>query len=207
MGRAVRLAGEIAAIDEVVVSSDDDEILQEARAHGATPERRSSELAGDETPTLDVLLDYLGRHPAIDVVVLLQPTSPLRTAGDVTACLDRLEDATSVVTVTALEHPPEWTFVVGEDGRLEPVGGWDALVHRRQDAPPRVRLNGAVYAVKADHLRSGGRIVDEQTVAVVMPGERSLDIDTELDLEVARVLLERQDAVLRDGAAAEGGGA
>jgi CMP-N,N'-diacetyllegionaminic acid synthase len=194
VGRAVRLADRIPMIDEVVVSSDDEDILQEARAHGATIERRPSTLAKDDTPTLDVLVDYLDRHPAVDVIVLLQPTSPLRTAGDVTASLNRLAEAASVVTVTALEHPPEWTFVVGEDGRLEPLNGWDALVGRRQDAPERFRLNGAVYAVKADHLRSGGRLVDRQTVAVVMPGVRSLDIDSEFDLEVARLLVERQAA-------------
>jgi CMP-N,N'-diacetyllegionaminic acid synthase len=203
VGRAVQLADRIPTIDEVVVSSDDEEILQEARAHGATIERRSPTLARDDTPTLDVLRDYLDRHPAVDVIVLLQPTSPLRAAADVTASLDRLAEADSVVTVTALEHPPEWTFDVGEDGRLEPLNGWDAVVGRRQDAPKRFRLNGAVYVVKADNLRSGGRLVDRQTVAVVMPGERSVDIDTELDLAVARLLLERQDAGLLGTAAGD----
>ena len=196
VGRAVRLADQIPRIDEVVVSSDDEDILQEARAHGATIERRTSTLAKDDTPTLDVLRDYLERHPAVDVIVLLQPTSPLRTAADVTASLDRLAEADSVVTVTALEHPAEWTFAIGEDARLEPLNGWDAVVGRRQDAPKRYRLNGAVYAVKAAHIRSGGRLVDRQTVAVVMPGVRSLDIDTELDLALAQLLLERQDAGL-----------
>jgi CMP-N,N'-diacetyllegionaminic acid synthase len=199
VGRAIRLANRIPMIDEVVVSSDDEDILQEARAHGATIERRLATLAEDDTPTLDVLLDYLDRHPAVDVIVLLQPTSPLRTAADVTASLDRLAEADSVVTVTALEHPPEWTFAVGEDGRLEPVNGWDALVGRRQEAPKRFRLNGAVYAVKADHLRSGGRLVDPQTVAVVMPEVRSLDIDSKFDLEVARLLVEQQAAADNGG--------
>jgi CMP-N,N'-diacetyllegionaminic acid synthase len=199
------LANRIAAIDEVVVSSDDEEVLREARTHGATAERRQPELATDDAPTLDVLRDYLDRHTAVDAVVLLQPTSPLRTAFDITACLDRLEDADSVVTVTALEHPPEWTFVVKADGHLAPMCGWDALIERRQEAPERFRLNGAVYAVKADHVRSGGRIVDPQSIAVVMPDDRSLDIDNELDLEVARLRLERQDGGLLD-ATGEGGG-
>jgi CMP-N,N'-diacetyllegionaminic acid synthase len=204
VGRAVRLAQRVAVIDEVVVSSDDDDVLQEAQSHGATADRRLPQLAQDDTPTLDVVRDFLRRHSAVDVIVLLQPTSPLRIAADVTACVSRLGEAVSVVTVTPVEHPPEWIFAVGEDGRLQPFGGWDALVGRRQDAPTRFRLNGAVYAVKADHVRTGGGLVDRQTLAVVMPAERSLDIDTPLDLEVARLLLEQQREDLRERVAGDG---
>lgn len=191
VGRAVRLALGISRINEVVVSSDDEEILAEARTHGAMIDRRSQELSADETPTVAVLREYVDRRPSLEALVLLQPTTPFRQADDVEACLNRLETATSVVTVAALEHPPEWSFRIGAGDHLEPLSGWDALVGRRQDAPPSFRLNGAVYAVRADRLRSGHGLVDDETVAVVMPADRSVDIDSELDLEFARLLFDR----------------
>lgn len=182
----------ITRIDEVVVSSDDEEILAEARAYGATTDRRSRELAADDTPTVTVLREYLERRPSVEALVLLQPTSPFRDQEDVEACLTRLKDATSVVTVTALEHPPEWSFRIGHGDHLEPLMGWAAMVGRRQEALPAFHLNGAVYAVRTHRLRSGHGLVDEETVAVVMPATRSLDIDTELDLEFARLLFDRE---------------
>lgn len=195
----------ISRIDDVVVSSEDEEILAEARAHGATTDRRSPELAADDTPTAEVLREYLDRRPSVEALVLLQPTSPFRDPADVEACLARLENAPSVVTVTALEHPPEWSFRIRAEDHLEPLKGWDALVGRRQDAPPSFRLNGAVYAVRANRLRCGHGLVDDETVAVVMPAGRSVDIDTELDLEFARLLFDRGH-VGRSSQPSDGGG-
>ena len=191
VGRAVRLAQSVDAIDVVVVSSDDEEVLDEARSHGATADTRPAGLARDDTPTLEVAREYLARDPSVETVVVLQPTSPLRAAEDVRACLARLTDATSAVTVTAVEHPPEWTFRLGAGDRLEPLHGWGAVVDRRQDAAATFRLNGAVYAVKAARLRAGHGILGHETVAVVMPRERSIDIDDELDLALARMVFRR----------------
>ena len=84
----------------------------------------------------------------------------------------------------------EWTFRIDETGALSPVLGWD--LRSRQQLPAAYQLNGAVYAARTDHLRSGGRLVERGTGAVVMPSERSIDVDTELDLEIARHLATRQ---------------
>lgn len=188
--RAVEVA-RAAGLDEVVVSSDDDAILAEALACGATPERRDPALAADDTPTLAVLRDHLARHPEVDVLVLLQPTSPLRAPQDIRACLDALSGADRVVTVTPSEHPVPWTFRVTGDDRLDPVLGWDAVATRRQDTESTYRLNGAVYALRAEVVRRGDPLVGPGTVAVVVPPERSVDIDGELDLEIARLLAAR----------------
>jgi CMP-N,N'-diacetyllegionaminic acid synthase len=174
-----------------VVSSEDEAILAEGRACGATVDVREAHLAGDETPTLDVLRDHLDRHPEVDAVVLLQPTSPLRAAEDVRACLDALERAERVVTVTPDGHPPNWTFRLTPDGVLDPVLGWDAVASRRQDAAPTYRLNGAVYAARAEVVRRGHGLVTPESAVVVMPVERSIDIDDDLDLELARLLAAR----------------
>lgn len=190
--RAVE-AARAAGLDEVVVSSDDDAILAEAADCGATTERRAAELAGDRTPTLDVLRDHLDRHPEVEAIVLLQPTSPLRAARDVRACVDALRDATRVVTVTPDEHPANWSFRLTDDGRLDPVLGWDAVAPRRQEAAATYRLNGAVYAARADVLRRGEGLVAPDAAVVVMPRERSIDIDDALDLELARLIAARGD--------------
>lgn len=170
-----------------MVSSDDDAILEEGQRHGARPERRAAELAGDTTSTLEVVRDHLSRDPGIDVLVLLQPTSPLRTATDVSAVLDALATAPAAVTVSLCEHPPAWTFELDESGGLVPSAGWDAIPTRRQDTPAHYRLNGAVYAARTEVLADGG-FVGPGTRAVVMPPERSIDVDTALDLEVARLV-------------------
>jgi CMP-N,N'-diacetyllegionaminic acid synthase len=190
VARAITLARGISEIAEVIVSSDDPAILREARRYDAVCDHRPSELARDESSTREVVLEYLERRPDIDRLVLLQPTSPLRDESDVRRCLAALASADSVATVTPCEHPPEWTFRMDEQGGLRPLLGWGG-VRRRQDARPTFRLNGAVYAIECDVLRHGGDLVSEGTFAVVMPPERSVDIDVELDLWIARLLLER----------------
>jgi CMP-N,N'-diacetyllegionaminic acid synthase len=189
IGRAISAAALVKEISEVVVSSDDDAILEEARLQGADVDRRAPDLARDDTPTLDVVRDYLERHPRIRTLVLLQPTSPLRIADDIRSCLAALRRAPTAVTVCPVDHPPAWTFELGEGGQLKPILGWDSLVTRRQAAKPAYRLNGAVYVAKAASLRAGGRLVDEHTVGVHMPLERSIDIDVEYDLERARTFI------------------
>ncbi len=192
--RAVGVALATESIGEVVVTSDDDAILDAGERAGATRSRRPAELAGDATPTIDVVRHFLSDRPDVNTVVLLQPTSPLRNADDVRACLTALRSAPSAATVVGLDHPAEWTFRRDESGVLDPMMGWESMKRRRQDASPTFTLNGAVYAARADHLRSGGELVGPGTVGVVMPRERSVDIDDELDLEWARLLARRTGA-------------
>lgn len=189
--RAVEVADAVPAISEIIVSSDDDEILDEAEASGAVPERRADELATDEAGTLEVIADLLTRRPGIGVVVLLQPTSPLREPRDVQAALDELKQAHSVASVTAMEHPPEWSFRLGGAGELKPPMGWENIPLRRQDGDPIYRLNGAVYASLTGRLRRGSPLVGPGTHAIVMPATRSVDIDDEDDLVYARFLAEQ----------------
>jgi CMP-N,N'-diacetyllegionaminic acid synthase len=205
VARAVGVAREVPGIDEVVVSSDDPEILREAAGCGAVVEHRAPNLAGDATPMLEVLREFIGRRPDVDAVVLLQPTSPLRRAEDARACLAALASADSATTVTPSEHPLSWSFELDPQRRLVPVMGWDAVATRRQAAPATYRLNGAVYAIRGDALRRGAPLVCETTVAVVMPVERSVDIDREIDLLLARLLAD-QEAERNSGSTGGDGG-
>lgn len=187
VARAVDVARSVEAIGEVVVSSDSSRILDEVIRAGARALRRPPALATDEATTIDVVRHVVDHYPGAEVVVILQPTSPLRIPADVEACLRVFDGRHSVVTVTLLDHPVEWTMRIDEDGRLEPVWGWDVPT-RRQDCEERYRLNGAVYVVPADTVRRGGPVVGPGTKAVVMPPERSVDIDSALDLQLARLL-------------------
>jgi CMP-N-acetylneuraminic acid synthetase len=191
VARAVDVARAVPGIGEVVVSSDDDAILAEGERAGAIAERRPSELAADETATLELVQWFVHGRPTIERLVLLQPTSPLRERDDVVACLDALDRAPVAATVTAVEHPVEWLFCIGREGMLEPLRGWDRPVARRQDAAATYVLNGAVYAARGEHVRAGGGLVGPGTVGVVMPRERSVDVDDALDLEWARLLARR----------------
>lgn len=191
---AVDTARETGRFDSVVVSSDDDGILAEASQAGATALRRPPHLATDDAKTIDVVRHALTAYSHVEFVVVLQPTSPLRTASDVEACLMTLStqpEIPSVTTVTSLAHPSSWEMRVEKDGSLQPVHGWNNLHARRQDAVTSYRINGAVYAVRASVLESSENLIGPGTRAVVMPPERSVDIDSGYDLILARCLAER----------------
>lgn len=190
VARAVAAARSLPAITEVIVSSDHDAILEEAVRAGATPLRRPAHLAADDTPTDAVARAFvLDRHD-VDVLVVLQPTSPLRTSADIDACLQALVGAPAATTVAPVRHPPAWTFRMAAGNRLEPILGWEAVTARRQDAGHVYELTGAVYAVRADYLRQGGRLVGPETRAVVTPPERAVDVDDRVGLQLARALAE-----------------
>jgi N-acylneuraminate cytidylyltransferase len=169
-----------------LVSSDDDAILVEGERAGAIAERRPAALATDEAIAEEVIRHLLSGHDA-EVVVLLQPTSPLRDVDDVRRCIDALRDAPTAATAVQVPHPVEWVFRTGEDGQAVPVLGWDEF-RSRQPRAPSLQLNGAVYAAQATHLRAGGFFVEPGVALVEMPPERSVDVDTPFDLHLARTL-------------------
>lgn len=174
-----------ACVDRVVLSTDDDEIAQVAEACGCeVPFRRPAALASDTATSMDVVLHALDQLPRHDIVVLLQPTSPARESGDIDAAVQRLLEANApaCVSVCAAEESPFWMFSLGEHARLKPLLDTPAAT-RRQDLPPVYVLNGAVYAARTDALKRMGSFLGPETVAHVMPRERSIDIDTLEDFE------------------------
>lgn len=181
----IAAAREATCVDLVVLSTDDDEIARVALACGCeVPFRRPAALASDEAKSMDVVMHALDQLPPHDVVVLLQPTSPAREAADIDACVQRLVDAQApaCVSVCPAQESPYWMFRLGEHARLTPLFDTPAAT-RRQDLPPVFVLNGAVYAARTDALRRMGSFLGPETVAHVMPRERSIDIDTLEDFE------------------------
>lgn len=183
-----------ASLDRVILSSDDPRIIAAAEAEGCeAPFARPAELAGDETSSIDVVLDAVDRIPGYEVVVLLQPTSPLRTASDIDAAVDLLTRSGAPACVSVTDSPVHPWLVHGCDG----AGRLSALASsppgaslRRQDLPPAWVLNGAVYVARIDWLRANRTFVKAgETAAYVMPPDRSVDIDTLADFIEAERLL------------------
>lgn len=189
VGRAV-LSARDAGIRQVVVTTDGADIAIEAERLGATVVRRPAELASDSSRTITALLhaaDALGL-PDDTAVVLLQPTSPLRTAADVRAVLDRHArgDVMTTLTVTAAEHHPYKQLLVSGDGRVHPVRSWADLEAPRQGLPEPLRINGAVYATALGAMRANDSVIVPEVAVVPMPIDRSIDVDTFADLERVR---------------------
>ena len=186
-------------IDGVFVSTDDDEIADIARAHGAqVPYRRPAALATDEAakiPAIEHLVQHLERAGAqVDVVVDLQPTSPLRLATDITAALALAGNAPLVVSVTEPSHNPYYSLVeVQADGTL--ALSKSAGAARRQDVPGVWGLNGSIYVWQRAALRRAAEH-GFWTVSMHpyrMPRERSIDIDDALDFAMAEWMLRQRE--------------
>jgi N-acylneuraminate cytidylyltransferase len=177
-------------VDRIVVSSDDAAIIAAALAAGAeAPFVRDSSLATDEARSVDVVLDVMARVPGFDLMVLLQPTSPLRTTDDIDGAVERLvaTGAPTCVSVRPAEEHPYWTFTVDGRGALQrfcqPLGG---VPSRRQELPEAWCLNGAVYVLRTPWFLTHKTFISDETVAFPMPAERSLDIDTPDDIDELR---------------------
>lgn len=173
-----------AAIDSdvftaLLVSTEDKEISQVAERCGCSVWDRPPHLARDDTPSLDVVTDVVLAHGVghFDVVHLLQPTSPFRTADDIAEAHGMLSRSGGDAVVSVSDLPQD-VFEVGHAWRMRP----------RSDF---VVPNGAIYAITGDALSRGEDWYSGVTYAYKMPRERSLDIDTPLDLEVARLMVER----------------
>jgi CMP-N,N'-diacetyllegionaminic acid synthase len=189
----IEAARSSSCIDRVILSSDDQQIIDVARRHDCeVPFVRAPGLASDTAPTIAVVLDALDRCPGYEWVILLQPTSPLRTAADIDAafalCLEAC--APACVSVSPARESPYWMFRLGAGGRLQPLLETDRA-SRRQDLPVVYSLNGAIYVARVDWLRRQQAFATPETVAYTMPVERSLDIDTEHDLSELKSLLEK----------------
>lgn len=181
-------------LDAVVVSTDDEEIAEVARRWGAqVPFLRPTYLAQDDSPGIDPVLHAINHLPGFDAVILLQPTSPLRTTEDIDVCVGLARDmqAPSVVSVSEPVKHPYWMYRLGADQRLQTLIDVPPI-SRRQELPPVYALNGALYYARSDWLKQHRTFVTAETVAYVMPPERSVDLDTLLDWKLAEILLKER---------------
>ena len=188
-------------LTKVILSTDDDEIMKVGRDCGVeVPFKRPPELSRDATPTIDVVIQAVefmekqGFFP--DIIVILQPTSPLRRAEDIdNAIRKHIEtDADSVVSVTQTDHWQPIRAKKIENDILHDYCLEEKEGVRRQALPPAYFRNGAFYSVKRDVLINEHRLYGKITRPYIMPSERSVDIDTELDFMLTELLMREREA-------------
>jgi CMP-N,N'-diacetyllegionaminic acid synthase len=179
-------------VDRVILSSDDIEISEVALQYGCdVPFMRSSILSTDTATSTEVILDALVRCPGYDYLLLLQPTSPLRTTEDIDACIEAClaHNAAACVTVSEVKESPFWMYRLGKDQALTPVFPSLNLDARRQDLEPIYSLNGAIYFAKCDWYVEHKSFLGPSTIAHIMPTTRSIDLDTEEDFSLLKILI------------------
>lgn len=159
--------------DELWVSTEDREIGEVAGKHWFM---RDPSLARDDTPSLPVVMEVFNDMP-VDVVILLQPTSPFRTADDINAAFDLFKRQAAMSVISVTDGPSDLAFELGHGGRLRSV-------------PKIVVPNGAIYILHRMVLEEKLSWYEgPQVYAYHMPKERSLDIDNGVDLELARYMV------------------
>lgn len=188
-------------IHRIVVSTDDEQLAKFALEYGAeVPFMRPVELASDTTSTIDVIfhaLDWFKEYENYrpEYILLLQPTSPLRSEKDIEGAMQVLvaKNARAVVSVCESDHHPWWSNTLPANRNMKDFLRPEILNKRRQDLPNFYRLNGAIYLAEIDYLFKYNGFFGPETFAYEMPKERSIDIDSAMDFKLASLFIEEQN--------------
>lgn len=194
---SVKAAQDSMCFQTIFVSTDSPRYAEIAEAYGADAsflrsEKNSSDTAGSWDVVREVVDTFEGRGQYFDNIMLLQPTSPLRTAEDIKNSFTLLEEkkASSVIGVTETSHSPLWCNILPESLSMDHFRDERYCDLPRQKLPKYYRINGAIYLVTREELKIE-KLLRKNCFAYVMPGERSIDIDTELDFIIAEQIMVR----------------
>lgn len=195
MGYSIKAALESEKFDEVMVSTDSNEYAEIAKKCGANvPFLRSEKMSSDTASSWDAVQEVINNYKEkcskeFDVIVLLQPTSPLRDAEDIVSALSLFESkkAHAVVSVCETEHSPKWMAGLTPDLRMDAFANHSAK-DNRQAYETVYRLNGAIYILDMFALDNVDNLYKNDCYAYVMEQEKSVDIDTALDFKIAEVI-------------------
>jgi len=184
-------------IDKLILSTDSDEIADVCREAGLEiPFMRPAELAQDNSRAIDTYIYTLKRMETefnyrADILVVLQPTSPLRTVEDIDGSIEMLinKGADSVISVCEVEHSPYWYKTLDKEHKIQPFTSCSDANANRQELPSVYRPNGAVYVFRNELIVEKQTYYTDKTYAYIMPQERSIDIDTLLDFKIAGLLI------------------
>ena len=188
-------------IDEVVVSSDDGEILSISASYGAMPMKRPAELASDTAGAKPVLqhavTEYKKQKGALpEYVVYLQPTSPLRTAKHLTDAFKKLEDdpnADALFSVYEIDKSLLKASTLSPEGYLESASRKEFANMNRQMLPALYMPNGAIYIMRAEGCIENPRFDGERTLPFIMSAEESLDLDAPEDIPAVEAALAKRN--------------
>jgi CMP-N,N'-diacetyllegionaminic acid synthase len=181
-------------VSRFVVSTEDNEIARVSQSSRAEVIMRPPELARDESPTEDVVINVLEQlknkeQYSADIIILLQPTSPLRTTNDIDDAIKTFLTCSgdSLISVTEYDHTPYWAFRI-EKGFLKSEFTRDSL-KRSQELPTLYRPNGSIFITRIEIFLKNRSFYTNKIIPFVMPRERSIDIDDEFDFSLAEFLL------------------
>ena len=184
-------------IDKVIVSSDDDdEILNISKKFGADTIKRPDALASDTATTFDAIKHTIENTKKYDYIVLLQPTSPLRTSKHIDEAIELLESkqADAIISVCEMEHSPLWANTLPENLDMSRFLKDEIKNKRSQDLDTYYRLNGAIYICKTEKLlEEESFFIKDKIFAYKMSKESSVDIDEEIDFILAKTILKESN--------------
>jgi len=175
-------------ITKTIVSSDDKEALDISKEYGANVVRRPDDLSSDSATSESVIkhtIDYLESMGEIfDIVILLQPTSPLRNSQDIDSAFEIMfnSDATAVISTSEFDNKILKTFIETPDGFLKGVSNNEYPFMRRQDLPVVYMSNGAIYIIDVNIFNKNLSLITDRTLPYLMPANKSFDVDSESDL-------------------------
>ena len=185
-------------LDEIMVTTDDEEIAETARRYRANvPFLRPAELGSDTATSFDAVkhaIDYYKYYLSMefDFVVLLQPTSPLRDSDDISKAINFLFDknADAIVSVCEVEHSPLWVNTLPTDLNMTQFLKTETTSMRSQDLPKHYRLNGAIYICRTERLLfEKSFFISDNIFSYIMEKEASVDIDDQHDFKFASYLI------------------
>ena len=194
---SIDLARKIEAVDKIFVSTDDQTIATIAHEYGADVINRPKELARDDTP------EWLAWQHAVkwiqekdesfDVFLSLPTTSPLRNKQDILSALKILDKNTDMVlTMTEATRSPWFNMVKKmENGYIDLIIKNDSSYTRRQETPKIFDMTTVAYVTRPEFVKNASGVFDGQVKGIEIPPERALDIDTELDFQVAEFLMHK----------------
>jgi CMP-N,N'-diacetyllegionaminic acid synthase len=178
-------------IDKVIVTSDDDEILEIAKKYKSNTIKRSAKLASDTATTFDTVKHVIDNCEEYNYIILLQPTSPLRTEKHIDEAIELLvnKNADSIVSVCETDHSPLWSNTLPSNCSMSNFIKDDIRNKRGQDLEVYYRLNGAIYICKTNKLLDENSFfLKNNTFAYKMGRDVSIDIDSAVDLKIAGAL-------------------
>lgn len=181
-------------IDSVVLTSDDDQVLNIGSDFGVNVIKRPNELAQDDSTTIDVIIHTLKSiHGSFDYIVLLQPTSPLRKSTQIDEAIELLlnKKADEVISVSLVEHPVQWSNTLSSNLKMD---NFIQKIHvsRSQDLENFYRLNGAIYVVSVPRIKKEKSLfLSKNCYAFIMDRLSSIDIDEKIDFITAEAIIKK----------------
>lgn len=196
MAYSIETAIDSNCFDKVFVSTDSQEYADIAMRYGADASflrsaRNSSDTAGSWDAVREVISVLNEKGEEYEEIMLLQVTSPLRNTQDIVEAIELLhaKKANAVVSVTECDHSPIWCNTIPDDGSMDCFEKDEYKDLPRQLLPTYYRYNGAIYLVTKDELFNDKNMLKKGCYAYIMPQNRSVDIDTELDFLIAETIM------------------